>query len=93
MGVQEVEVGNNGTEAADFCTEKRMKSVCQGQAVLYVRATYQHSWAYKVEFLTDGMSHISDHFPLYGMKILLGDFSAVLGREDISISVTGKDNL
>jgi len=63
MGVQEVEVGNSGTEAADFCTEKWMKSVCYWQS-RYVRASYQHSWTYKVEFLTDGVSRISDHFPL-----------------------------
>jgi hypothetical protein len=93
MGVQVVEVGNNDTEAAAFCTEKRMKSVCWGQGVLYVRESYQHSWAYEVEFITDGVSRISDHFPLYGMKILLGNFSAVLGREDMFTSVTGNDSL
>lgn len=43
----------------------------------------------RIEFLTDGVSLVSDHFPLYGMKILLGDFSAVLWREDIFTSVNG----
>lgn len=47
----------------------------------------------RIEFLTDGVSRISDHFPLYGMKILLGDFSAVLWREDIFTSVNGNDSL
>jgi hypothetical protein len=39
------------------------------------------------------MSRISDHFPVYGMKILLGDFSAVLGKEDIFTPVIGNGSL
>jgi hypothetical protein len=32
-------------------------------------------------------------FPKYNMKILLGDFNAKVGREDISKSTTGNESL
>jgi len=36
---------------------------------------------------------VFDHFPKYHTKILLGDFNAKLGREDIVILTIGNDNL
>jgi hypothetical protein len=29
------------------------------------------------------LEHVFDHFPRYHMKILMGDFNAKVGREDI----------
>ena len=34
-----------------------------------------------------------DHFPKYCMKILLGDFNAKLGREDIVKPIIGQESL
>jgi hypothetical protein len=34
-----------------------------------------------------------DHFPKYHMKIILGDFNAKLGRENIFKPTTGNENL
>ena len=34
-----------------------------------------------------------DHFPKYYMKILLGDFNAKLGREDIFKPIIGQESL
>jgi hypothetical protein len=36
---------------------------------------------------------VFDHFPKYHMNILLGDFTAKVGREDIVEPTTGNDNL
>jgi hypothetical protein len=35
---------------------------------------------------------VFNHFPKYHMKILLGDFNAKLGKEDIVKPTTGNDN-
>ena len=36
---------------------------------------------------------VFDHFPKYYMKILLGDFNAKLGREDIFKLIIGQESL
>jgi exonuclease III len=36
---------------------------------------------------------VSDHFPRYHMKILLGDFNVKVGREDIFKPIIGNDSL
>jgi exonuclease III len=39
------------------------------------------------------LEHAFDKFPKYHMKILLGDFNAKVGREDIFKSPIGNENL
>ena len=39
------------------------------------------------------VEEVFDHFPKYYMKILLGDFNAKLGREDIFKPLIGQDSL
>jgi hypothetical protein len=41
----------------------------------------------------DELEHAFDTFPKYHKKILLGDFSAKVGREDIFKLPTGNENL
>jgi hypothetical protein len=38
-------------------------------------------------------SEVKDHFPMYHMKILLGDFNAKVGTENIFKSTIGNENL
>jgi hypothetical protein len=46
----------------------------------------------KDRFYTE-LEHVFDKFPKYHMKILLGDFNAKVGREDIFKPTTGNDSL
>jgi endonuclease/exonuclease/phosphatase family metal-dependent hydrolase len=39
------------------------------------------------------LERVFDKFPKYNMKILLGDFNAKVGREDIFKPTTGNENL
>jgi endonuclease/exonuclease/phosphatase family metal-dependent hydrolase len=39
------------------------------------------------------LEQVFDHFPKYHMKILLGDFNAKLGREDVFKPTIGKESL
>jgi hypothetical protein len=39
------------------------------------------------------LEHVFDKFPKYSMKSLLGDFSAIVGREDISNPATRNESL
>ena len=41
----------------------------------------------------EGLVQVFYHFPKYHMKILLGDFNAKLGRQDIFIPTIGNENL
>ena len=46
----------------------------------------------KVSFYEE-LEEVFDHFPKYCMKILLGDFNAKLGREDIFKQIIGQESL
>jgi hypothetical protein len=46
----------------------------------------------KVSFHKE-LEHVLDKFPNYHMKILLGEFNAKLGREDISKPTIGNESL
>ena len=39
------------------------------------------------------LGEVFDHFPKYHMKILLGDFNANVGREDIFKPIIGQESL
>ena len=39
------------------------------------------------------LEHVFDHFPKYDMKILLGDFNAKVGRENIFKPTIGNESL
>ena len=39
------------------------------------------------------LEEVFDHFPTYYIKILLGDFNAKLGREDIFKPIIGQESL
>jgi len=39
------------------------------------------------------LGHVFDHLPKYNMKILLGDFNAKVGRQNIFKLTTGNDIL
>jgi len=39
------------------------------------------------------LEEVFDHFPKYHMKILLGDFKAKVGREDILKPINGQESL
>ena len=39
------------------------------------------------------IEEVFDHFPKYHMKILLGDFNAKVGREDIFKPIIGQESL
>jgi hypothetical protein len=39
----------------------------------------------------EGLGHVFDQFPRYDMKILLGDFNAKVGREDIFKPTIGNE--
>ena len=39
------------------------------------------------------LEQVSDHFPMYHMKILLGDFNTKLGRENILKPTIGNKSL
>jgi exonuclease III len=41
----------------------------------------------------DELEHVFDKFPKYSTKILLGDFNAKVGREDIFKPTTGNESL
>jgi exonuclease III len=41
----------------------------------------------------DELEHVFDKFPKYHMKILLGDFNAKVGREDIFKPTVGNESL
>ena len=45
------------------------------------------------ESFYEEVEEVFDHFPKYYMKILLGDFNAKLGREDIFKPVIGQESL
>jgi exonuclease III len=40
----------------------------------------------------EGLEHVFDKFPKYHMKILIGDFNAKVGREDILKLTIGNEN-
>jgi exonuclease III len=46
----------------------------------------------KVRFYEE-LEHVSDKYPKYHMKMLLGDFNAKVGREDIFIPTIGNESL
>jgi hypothetical protein len=50
--------------------------------VLNVRAPTEDKDDIKVSFYEE-LEEVFDHFPRYHMKIMLGDFNAEVGREDI----------
>jgi len=39
------------------------------------------------------LEHVFDHFPKYHMKVLLGDFNAKVGRENVFKPTTGNESL
>jgi hypothetical protein len=39
------------------------------------------------------LEQVFDQFPMYHMKILIGDFNAKVGREDIFKPITGNESL
>ena len=39
------------------------------------------------------LEEVFDHFPKYHMKILLGDFNAKVGREDIFKPIIGQESI
>jgi hypothetical protein len=41
----------------------------------------------------EGLEQVFDQFPRYHMKILLADFNAKVGREDIFKPITGNESL
>jgi hypothetical protein len=43
--------------------------------------------------LHDELEQVFDKFPMYHIKILLGDFNAKVGREDILKSTIGNESL
>jgi hypothetical protein len=51
----------------------------------------------KTDYIKDGLyeelEQVFDKFPKYHMKMLLGDFSAKVGREDIFNPTIGNENL
>ena len=44
------------------------------------------------ESLHEELEQVFDHFPKYHMKVLLGDFSAKVGRENIFVSTLGMES-
>ncbi|PNF34951.1 hypothetical protein B7P43_G18172, partial [Cryptotermes secundus] len=47
----------------------------------------------KIDDIKDKLEHVFDKFPKYPMKILLGDFNAKVGREDIFKPTIGNESL
>jgi exonuclease III len=60
--------------------------------VLNVHATTQDKIDIKDMFYKE-LEHVFDKFPKYRTKILLGDFNAKVGREDIFKPVIGNESL
>jgi hypothetical protein len=53
----------------------------------------QLNWLFKGQFLRGIRADFFNHFSMYHMKILLGDFTANMGRENIFIPTIGNESL
>jgi hypothetical protein len=84
---------------------KRTEFVSDRMSYIILRGRWCDSILLNVHFLTDDrtddmmdrfyeeLEHVFDKFLKYDMKILLGDFNAKVGREDIFKPMTGNENL
>ena len=59
--------------------------------VLKVRAPSEEKTDYSKGSYCEELEQVFDHFSQYHMKILLGDFNAKLGRENIFKPTTGNE--
>jgi hypothetical protein len=61
--------------------------------VLNVRAPREDNCDDSKDSFYEELEQVFDHFPRYHMKILLGDFDAKVGRENIFKPTIGKESL
>ena len=61
--------------------------------VLNVHATSEEKSDNSKDGFYEELEQVFDHFPKYDMKILLGDFNAKVGRENIFKPTIGNDSL
>jgi hypothetical protein len=61
--------------------------------VLNVRAITEDKVDDKKDSFYEELEHVSDQFPRYHMKIMLGDFNANVGMEDIFKPIIGNESL
>jgi hypothetical protein len=69
--------------------------ILRGQCdiVLYVHAPTEDKCDDTKDTFYEELEGVFDQFPKYRMKILLGDFNAKVGREDIFKPTIGNDSL
>jgi len=80
---------------------KRIEFVSDRLSYIVLRGRWLHIIVVNVhapsEELKDSfyeeLEEVFDHFPKYHMKILLGDFNAKIGREDIFKPIIGQESL
>jgi len=81
----------------EFVSDRLSYIVLRGRWLHNILANVHASSKEKSEGLKDSfyeeLEEVFDHFPKYHMKILLGDFNAKVGREDIFKLIIGQESL
>jgi exonuclease III len=84
---------------------KRVEFVSDRMSYIILRGRWRHIIVLNVHFPTEDrtddvkdsfyeeLEHVFNKFPKYHMKILLGDFNATVGREDIFKPTIGNESL
>jgi exonuclease III len=81
----------------DFVSDRMSYIVLRGRwcniIVLNAHAPTEEKTDDSEDSFYEELEQVFDHFPKYHMKILLGDFNAKLGRQDIFKPTIGKESL
>jgi len=84
-------------EKVEFVSNRMLYIVLRGRwcniIFLYVHAPSEEKSDDSKDSFYEELEQVFDHFPNYHMKILLGDFNAKVGRENIFKPTIGNESL
>jgi exonuclease III len=87
----------SAVKRVEFVSDRMSYIILKGRwwdiIVLNVNAPNEDKYDDIKDSFCEELEQVFDHFPRYHMKILLGDFNAKIGREDIFKSVIGDESL
>jgi len=87
----------SAVKGIEFLSDRLSYIVLRGRRLHIILVNVHASSEEKSEELKDNfyeeLEEVFDHFPKYHMKILLGNFNAKVGREDIFKPIIGQESL
>ncbi|PNF40426.1 hypothetical protein B7P43_G18211, partial [Cryptotermes secundus] len=87
----------SAVKRVEFVSDRKSYVILKGRWCDIIVTNVQTATEDKIDYLKDRfyeeLEHVFDKFPKYPMKILLGDFNAKVGREDIFKPTTGNESL